>query len=66
MNVKVPPIPVVLKTAAVAVWALAAFGSLLTQHIGADPSHFGSFLLGAACWGAGSVWSDWFPKVPNA
>lgn len=64
MNIKVPSVPVLFQTAAVAVWSLAVFGSLLTTHIGADASHFGSFLLGAALWGAGSVWPSWFPPKP--
>ena len=58
-------IPVILKTVGVAAWALGAFGSILTTHIGADPSHLGSLVLGLAFWGAGSVWADWFPKPPT-
>lgn len=65
MTIPVPSIPLALKTLGVAVWGLYAFGSDFHSHIGADTSFGGSFLLGLALWGAGTVYPEWFKPSTN-
>lgn len=64
MTISTKSVPLLLKTAGIAVWALYPFGSMLTQHVGADTSFGGSFLFGLALWGAGTIFSEWFPEKP--
>lgn len=52
------------RTAAVAVWGFAAFGSILTKHIGGDDSKTDAMLAGLAIWCFSYVWSDWTKPTP--
>ena len=59
------PVANLFRTLAVAVWGFAAFGSILTKHIGGDDSKTDAMLAGLAIWCFSYVWSDWTRTPPT-